>query len=495
MISDAVREYFLEEERVSGRCCKQALVALEKEERADYQEAFRGFVLHRFLLWDTAEARQDDLLSLAEQSIRRTLALTQGDFAAAGVLMSCGGATTPAYKKVSLLFAVQKAFSIRFDPSVTAGLTTVSLLAGEVWRLSKEAHANVGSNEKPDETLRSIRAQFPFFARPSAPVYLDNAATMQIPLAVEQSFSRLCRQGCANARRGIYELSVSATDRYEEARQVVAQFLGALPQEIVFTSGATDALNKAALSISETLSEGDRVVVTQMEHHSNYLPWLRACEKSGAVFSVVPVSDRGELDRDALKALLAPPTKVLALAHVSNVLGTVNPIEDICREARKNGVLTVVDGAQGVRSEAVGVHELNCDFYAFSGHKLMSGIGIGVLYARSGLLERYSPPFLGGRYGRHCGQRQSDSSKGACRLGSRLSEPAGGAGTVIRPVLRPTDQVGIHPFQRGFPHPAYRGGAFFLSESVHFRTPAKAQRLSELSDPRLFPRRCRRRVE
>ena len=228
-------------------------------------------------------------------------------------------------------------------------------------------------------------------------VYLDNAATTQKPQAVLDAIQRFYEEDNSNVHRGVHLLSERATRAFEDARQKVKRFLNARShQEIVFTRGTTEAINLVANSfVRPLLKAGDEVLVTGMEHHSNIVPWQMACEATGARLSVVPVTDSGELDLKAFPALLTPRTRLFAVTHVSNALGTVNPVKDLIAAAHAKGIPVLVDGAQAVPHLAVDVQDLGADFYAFSGHKLYGPTGIGVLYGRKELLEAM-PPWQGG---------------------------------------------------------------------------------------------------
>jgi cysteine desulfurase/selenocysteine lyase len=249
--------------------------------------------------------------------------------------------------------------------------------------------------------LASLRADFPILARRLGDgrplVYLDNAATTQKPRAVLEALERYYATECSNVHRGLHELSARATADYEAARATVARFIGAAdPREIVFTHGTTESINLVAHGFGNGMVDpGDEVLVTEMEHHSNIVPWQLLCARRGAKLAVVPIDDGGELDLDELARRLGPRTRLVALAHVSNALGTRNPVERIAELARANGTRVLLDGAQGVVHEPVDVQALGCDFYAFSGHKIYGPTGIGVLWARAELLEAMQP-FQGG---------------------------------------------------------------------------------------------------
>ena len=231
-----------------------------------------------------------------------------------------------------------------------------------------------------------------------AVIYLDNAATTQCARPVLWAMENYWQSQHANVYRGAYCLSRRAGEALEETRQVCAEFIGAADrEEIVFTGGATQSANLLADAFALTeLHEGDLVVATEMEHHSNLLPWREACRRTGAELAQAPVTEDGELDRDALDRILARKPKLLAVCAVSNVLGTVNPLEELVSRAHDAGCAVAVDAAQAMRCSLPGVRTLNCDFLYFSAHKLMGPTGIGVLYMKREWLERLSPPRTGG---------------------------------------------------------------------------------------------------
>jgi len=249
--------------------------------------------------------------------------------------------------------------------------------------------------------VTSIRQDFPILRRQvhGRPlVYLDNASTTQKPQAVIDRLTRFYAEENANVHRGVHRLSELATDAYETARAAVAGFLNAAAsREIVFVRGTTEAINLVADSFGRSrVGAGDAVVISAMEHHSNLVPWQRLCEERGARLRIIPTSDAGELDLDAYEALLDDRTRIVAVVHVSNALGTINPIEDIARLAHGRGIPVLVDGAQAAAHMPVDVQALGCDFYAFSGHKMLGPTGIGALYARASLLEAMPPYQSGG---------------------------------------------------------------------------------------------------
>ena len=228
-------------------------------------------------------------------------------------------------------------------------------------------------------------------------VYLDNAATTQKPRAVLEALQRFYVEDCANVHRGVHLLSVRATEAYEAARDSVGRFLNATSaREIVFVRGTTEAINLVAQTfVRRRLGAGDEILITAMEHHSNIVPWQFVCAETGARLRVAPIDDTGELRLDEFERLLGPRTRFVAVVHVSNALGTVNPVRRIVELAHARGIPVLVDGAQAVAHLTVDVQALDCDFYAFSGHKLYGPTGIGVLYGKRAHLDAM-PPYQGG---------------------------------------------------------------------------------------------------
>ena len=255
------------------------------------------------------------------------------------------------------------------------------------------------SNARPYDVM-SIRNDFPILGTQvhgKPLVYLDNAASSQHPVQVINAIKNLYESGYANIHRGVHQLSQDATVAYENGRGSVRNFINAdCMHEILFTSGTTESINLVAQSYARPrLKEGDEILITHMEHHSNIVPWQMVCEQTGAELKVIPISDQGELEMDQFADLLSERTKLVSVVHVSNALGTVNPIKKIIDAAHAFGVPVLVDGAQAVPHIPVDVQALDCDFYAFSGHKLYGSTGIGVLYGKEKLLNAM-PPYKGG---------------------------------------------------------------------------------------------------
>jgi len=248
--------------------------------------------------------------------------------------------------------------------------------------------------------LTAIRNDFPIlhqeiYGQPL--VYLDNAASSQKPVQVIDAVSDYYRNDNANVHRGVHRLSQRATDAYEGARSKVRGFVNAKSdKEIVFVRGATEAVNLIAQSfVRPMLSAGDEILISHMEHHANIVPWQMLCEQTGARLKVIPMTQVGELDLSGLENLLTERTKIMAIGHVSNALGTVNPVKEMIEKAHAKGIPVLVDGAQAVPHMMVDVQDLDCDFYVFSGHKMFAPTGIGAMYGKQALLEEM-PPWQGG---------------------------------------------------------------------------------------------------
>jgi cysteine desulfurase/selenocysteine lyase len=256
-----------------------------------------------------------------------------------------------------------------------------------------------GASEASGLELAGVASEFPVLRRQfngHRLVYLDSSATSQTPQPVIDAMTRYYTESRASIHRGVYPLAVEATDLYEGARHRIAQWLGSTPEETVFAANATAAINLVAYTWGrQNVNRGDLVVVTEMEHHSNIVPWQLLCQDREAELAYVPVLDDGQLDLEALDALLERGPKLLGLAHVSNVLGTINPVEAIVRRARESGAVVLIDGSQAVPQVPVDLQAIDADFYAWTGHKAYGPTGIGVLHGRRALLEQM-PPFIGG---------------------------------------------------------------------------------------------------
>jgi cysteine desulfurase/selenocysteine lyase len=266
-------------------------------------------------------------------------------------------------------------------------------------------HAPVGSPARSEAAAKpfdveAVRRDFPLLAQTvhdKPLVYLDNAASTQKPRAVIEAEMAVYQEYYSNVHRGVHQLSVRATDAYEASRVKVQKLLNAAEsREIVFVRGTTEAINLVAQSYGRTHARpGDDVVISALEHHSNIVPWQLLCEQTGALLRVAPINDDGEIVMEEMERLIGPRTRIVAVSHVSNALGTVNPVKRIAEIAHARGVPVLVDGAQAVPRLPVDVRDLGCDFYAFSGHKLYGPSGIGALYGRAALLEAM-PPYQGG---------------------------------------------------------------------------------------------------
>ncbi len=259
------------------------------------------------------------------------------------------------------------------------------------------------SSDPRDAAWRSVRDDFPILHQTvhgKPLVYLDNGATAQKPRSVIDALVRYYERDNSNVHRGLHVLSMRATDAYEGARARIARFINAAdPAEIIFTRGTTEGINIVARSFAAVLKPGDIILSTEMEHHSNMVPWQQLAKATGATLRYVPVlgaDAEGGLDLAALDTLLTPQVKLFAFTHISNTLATINPVEELCRRARAVGALTVIDAAQSIGHAPVDVRALGCDFLAFSGHKMCGPTGIGVLYGRRTLLDKLAPTETGG---------------------------------------------------------------------------------------------------
>ncbi len=249
--------------------------------------------------------------------------------------------------------------------------------------------------------VNAIKADFPILSQPingHRLVYLDNAASTQKPNSVIEAESEFYRKSYANIHRGLHTLAERATQAYESTRKHVAGFIGGVKrQEVIFTSGATEAINLLAYTWGDAnIKEGDEIVITEMEHHANLVPWVILAQKKKAVLKQIPITVDGHLDLSNIEQFLTPKVKLLAVSHMSNVLGTINPVKELAAMAHRNGTIVLADGAQAAPHLAVDVKDLDVDFYAFSAHKMLGPTGVGVLYGRETLLDAMPPFNMGG---------------------------------------------------------------------------------------------------
>lgn len=248
--------------------------------------------------------------------------------------------------------------------------------------------------------ISSLRKDFPILSskmngKPLA--FLDSAASSQRPKQVIETISKYYQEQHSNVHRGVYKLSQEATDLFETARRKTAQFLGAQSaNEIIWTTGCTQSINIIAQCLTNTISAGDEIVISTMEHHSNIVPWQELCKRTGAHLKVISITDEGEIDLTHFKKCLSPKTKVLSIVHVSNALGTINPVKEMTKLAKEAGAYVVIDGAQSTPHQKIDVTEIGCDFFAFSAHKMCGPTGVGVLFGREELLNELPPYQFGG---------------------------------------------------------------------------------------------------
>ena len=288
---------------------------------------------------------------------------------------------------------------------------------------------------EPESTfnINRIRRDFPILEREvhgKPLIYFDTAASAQRPLAVINAVDNFYREHNANVHRGVHTLSQEATDLYEGGRRKLAQFINASSErEVIFTRGTTESINLVAQSfLRPKLKSGDEILVTHMEHHSNIVPWQILCQQTGAQLRVVPINQRGELEMDALEGLLSERVKMLGIVQVSNALGTINPVADICRMARRHGIPVLVDGAQAMPHMQVDVQALGCDFFCLSGHKMYGPTGIGALWATESTLDSMPPWQGGGEMIRHVTFEESTWNDLPAKFEAGTPNIAGGVG-------------------------------------------------------------------
>lgn len=247
--------------------------------------------------------------------------------------------------------------------------------------------------------VNTVRKDFPtlhqeVYGKPL--IYLDNGATAQKPQIVIDAIQHYYEFENANIHRGVHYLSQVATEKYEQARKTIQAYINAKhEEEVIFTKGTTDSINLVAFSLGETLIEGDEIIISEMEHHSNIVPWQMLCERKGLKLKVIPINDNGELQMEEFHKLLTDRTKLVSITHISNTLGTINPVKEIIDAAHDKGSYVLIDGAQSIQHMKVDMQELDCDFYAFSGHKVFGPTGVGVLYGKKDVLNSM-PPYQGG---------------------------------------------------------------------------------------------------
>ena len=255
-------------------------------------------------------------------------------------------------------------------------------------------------NTKKKEVLNKIRDEFPILDQKingEDLIYLDNAASTQKPKSVINAIKDYYENDHSNVHRGVHTLSVRATEAYENARVKVAEFLNSPNvHQIIFTKGTTDSINLIASSVTNLVKRDDEILITSMEHHSNIVPWQELCKRTGAVLKVIPINKNGELLIDEYANMISSRTKIISIVHLSNTLGTINPVEDIIEIAKSHDVITVIDGAQAAGHLPIDVQKLDCDFYLFSGHKIFGPTGIGVLYGKENILNEIDPYQFGG---------------------------------------------------------------------------------------------------
>lgn len=255
-------------------------------------------------------------------------------------------------------------------------------------------------NTKKKEVLNKIRDEFPILDQKingEDLIYLDNAASTQKPKSVINAIKDYYENDHSNVHRGVHTLSVRATEAYENARVKVAEFLNSPNvHQIIFTKGTTDSINLIASSVTNLVQKDDEILITSMEHHSNIVPWQELCKRTGAVLKVIPINKNGELLIDEYANMISSRTKIISIVHLSNTLGTINPVEDIIEIAKSHDVITVIDGAQAAGHIPIDVQKLDCDFYLFSGHKIFGPTGIGVLYGKENILNEIDPYQFGG---------------------------------------------------------------------------------------------------
>lgn len=255
------------------------------------------------------------------------------------------------------------------------------------------------TTEKRKFSIHDIRDDFPALRQlvyNKSLIYFDNGATSQKPRVVIDAINKYYSKDNANIHRGVHHLSQQATNEYELSRKFIASYMNAKSaDEIIFTKGTTDSINLVAFSFGQLLKKGDEILISAMEHHSNIVPWQMLCERQGCTLKIIPINEKGEIIQEEYDQLLNENTKLVAVTHISNTLGTINPVKEMIEKAHKVGAKVLIDGAQSIQHLKIDVRELDCDFFVFSGHKVFGPTGIGVLYGKEALLESM-PPYQGG---------------------------------------------------------------------------------------------------
>lgn len=366
--------------------CVSAYRALEVRREETVYPILLRYIQDRFLL-SPEQCTSDHILDLCDISLRHILELKKQGLYNGDISRSCSGASSVVSKKVLLMKAIQEDFDVTMTPAEFAGITTVHDLAAFLCAQNRvensELSVTVSENSsEPGFDIAAIRKDFPALSETvhGHPLsYLDNAATLQMPRSVMEAVTELelCR---GNVHRGAHTLSDRCTAAYESARKTCAEFLGADVHQVTFTAGTTDGINYVAEAVSRQGQGG--IIVTEMEHHSNFLPWQQLCSRQNRTFRVCPVLSDGSLSMEALDAMLTPDIRLLAVTHCSNVTGVVNPVKEICALAHSRGIAVLVDGAQSVCHMDIDVTDMDCDYFVCSGHKLGAPFGIGLLYCK-----------------------------------------------------------------------------------------------------------------
>jgi len=376
----------------------------------------KSFICNRFGL-EESSCETDDILELAELSIaKREQLIDEGKLSEDEAPNLCSGASTALSKKILFLITLEKNLNIEFLPEDIPYIRTIKdicqYILGRQQQFIKKSITSddVLLFDLPNNkavlkenllNLDKIRSDFPILKRTiyGKPfIYLDNAATTQLPFTVIQAVYEFYQNYNANVHRSLHFLNRKTTALLEETREKIQKFINALyPFEIIFTKGATESINIVAHGFGEVfIKPGDEIVVSEMEHHSNLIPWQEVCKRKKAYLKIIPFDDNGDLVLDVYENILSEKTKIVAITHVSNVLGTLNPIKKIIELAHKKNIPVLIDAAQSIRHGIVDVDDLDCDFLCFSGHKMMSPSGVGVLYGKKKWLDKIPPLSYGG---------------------------------------------------------------------------------------------------